>query len=364
MAAQINEIISGIQMRDTLLRESGMDLRKLKNILNEKCEFDLRLYFEHKGFNSDFEKYLNQLIADALAGGSTGRKRIYSNLEKINFESKHKENLAIIADEIVRIISPRAKILNLSRYKIRCVRAHLENLQDLEIQQHLRALDTTNAKKLILKSRELCEAKIINEEHLIYWINSVHELLCEISSKFPDISSSDHEYSTQLSSRLKKGFISKKNLPTYYKHWKNFCIEKLTIQFNLKIDFDTETSLSYISDKLLNEKPSSVESINYLLKNTKSDSSLTKEIDSLDHELLTRDFFVNDKKISFKHNAEGIEKNLIESLIKNIEIQLKINPKMELLETSVFKDDKALEIKIENPVKSDILIIKEILINI
>jgi len=365
MPESISSSITGIQLRDTLLREAGMDLRKLKSILQEKCELDLKAYFKFKGIEAGYEPFLNQFVADTLAGGQTGRRRIFANLEKVNINNSKTSTLAVIADEMVRILSPRAKILNLARYKIRCVRAHLDNLQDLELQQNLRNMHAPIAKELASKSKELLNLKIVNEEDLLTWITNVHELLFIISSNFPDSPNSETEDSIQLSSRLKKGFIAKKNLPTYFKHWRNFCIEKLSQQLQLASEFESETSLTYLYDTLNRDKSLNKEYIENLLENTKNNSNTSNPSNNLlENKMIQREFDINGNKLQILHNVEGIEKTLINSLIKNIEVQLRMNSDIKKLVTSVSNLDKRIEIVLENASKSDISLLTELLNNL
>jgi hypothetical protein len=365
MPESISSSITGIQLRDTLLREAGMDLRKLKSILQEKCELDLKAYFKFKGIETGYEPYLNQFVADTLAGGQTGRRRIFANLEKVNINKSKTSTLAVIADEMVRILSPRAKILNLARYRIRCVRAHLDNLQDLELQQNLRNMYAPIAKELASKSKELLNLTIVNEEDLLTWIKNVHELLFIISSNFPDSPNSDTEDSIQLSSRLKKGFIAKKNLPTYFKHWRNFCIEKLSQQFQLVSEFESETSLTYLYDTLNTNSLLNKEYIEKILEYTKNNSNTSNSLNNLlDNKMIQREFDLNGNKLQILHNVEGIEKTLINSLIKNVEVQLRMNLGIKKLITSVSNLDKRIELVLENASKKDISLLKELLNNL
>jgi hypothetical protein len=170
-----------------------------------------------------------------------------------------------------------------------------------------------------------------------------------------------------LSSRLKKGFISQKNLPTYYKHWKNYCFNKLEDKIQSNFIIEDNNNLNLITKDLGNfVKVSDAEIDQRIISNLDYQDNLNQNEDknSLRTNLMKREFDLDNRKLTISHNNNLLTKNLINPLIANIKTQFMIKPEMDILNTSISNEGNILEIKLQKPRKADIALIEEILLNL
>ena len=360
-------IFVGLSLRDYLLRESGIDIKEFRLNLDEASLKDLRAFWSYKKLGNFPENRARQIVADALAGGQLGKRRVKINLEKTNSIEVLNSNINLLSSEIVAFFAPKAKLLNFARFQIRCVKAHLEIIGNLEERSHLQDVSRSEIKKFQGISDELMKQKIGDQKELEQWIDKCHNLLSIISQKFPENLSSDSDESVMLSSRLKKGFISQRNLPTYYKHWKNYCFNKLNDK--IKSDYVTEenSNLGLITKDL--GKPR-------IVNDAEIDQRISANLDYQDNfvqnndigllgsNLMKREFEIDSRKLTISHNNSVLTKNLIKPLISNIKTQFMIKPEMDILSTSISNEGNTLEIKLQKPKKADIALIEEILINL
>lgn len=357
----------GVSLRDYLLRESGLDIREFRFALDAAALKDLKAFWTYKKLGTFPENRARQIIADSLAGGQLGKRRVKLNLEKTNSIEVLNSNLNLLSAEIVAFFAPKAKQLNFARFQIRCVKAHLEIIGNLEEQVHLQGVGKSEIKNFQLISDELMQQKIKNQRNLEQWIDKCHDLLKIISQKFPEELNINNDESYMLSSRLKKGFISQKNLPTYYKHWKNYCFNKLSEKVELYYQYDENSSLKKITKEL--EKTETITSYD-IEQRISSNLELqehfmqSKNNNAYDASLMEREFDLDNRTLKIRHNKSSLAKNLINPLIANIKTQFIIKPNMETLNTSITNEGNLIEIKLEKPKKTDINLIEEILSNL
>jgi len=360
-------VLVGVSLRDYLLRESGIDIKEFRLNLDEASLRDLRAFWSYRRLGNFPENRARQIVVDALAGGQLGKRRVKINLEKTNSIEVLNSNLNLLSSEIVAFFAPKAKLLNFARFQIRCVKAHLEIIGNLEERSHLQDVSKSEIKKFQSISDELMQQKVSDQKSFEQWIDKCHNLLSIISQKFPENLTTDSDESVMLSSRLKKGFISQRNLPTYYKHWRSYCFNKLNEK--LEIDYVTEDSsnLSIITKELgksVNVSDTEIEQrINANLDyqdnlDQNSESSLSG------NNLMKREFELDSRKLIISHNNSVLTKNLIKPLISNIKTQFLIKPDMDILSTAISNEGNTLEIKLQKPKKADIALIEEILINL
>jgi hypothetical protein len=365
--SELTNAFVGVSLRDYLLRESGIEIKEFRLALDEAALRDLRAFWSYKKLGAFPENRARQIIADALSGGQLGKRRVKINLEKTNSIEVLNSNLNLLSSEIVAFFAPKAKLLNFARFQIRCVKAHLEIIGNLEEQGHLQDMNKNEIKKLQNIADELMNQKIYNQKSLEQWIETSHNLLTIISQKFPENFNPSGDESMILSSRLKKGFISQKNLPTYYKHWKNYCFNKLEDKIQSNFIIEDNNNLNLITKDLGNfVKVSDAERDQRIISNLDYQDNLNQKEDknSLRTNLMKREFDLDNRKLTISHNNNLLTKNLINPLIANIKTQFMIKPEMDILNTSISNEGNILEIKLQKPRKADIALIEEILLNL
>lgn len=364
---ELANVFVGVSLRDYLLRESGIDIKEFRLALDEAALRDLRAFWSFKKLGAFPENRARQIIADALSGGQLGKRRVKINLEKTNSLEVLNSNLNLLSSEIVAFFAPKAKLLNFARFQIRCVKAHLEIIGNLEEQGHLQDMNKSEIRKFQNISDDLMIQKINNQKSLEQWIDKSHNLLTIISENFPDNLNSSGEESMMLSSRLKKGFISQKNLPTYLKHWKFYCFNKLGDKVKNDIVIEDNTNLNLITKELENiVKVSDDEIEQRILTNLDYQDNMNQisKNSSSSSNLMKREFDLDNRKLTISHNNDVLTKNLINPLIANIKTQFMIKPEMDILNTSISNEGNTLEVKLQKPRKADIVLIEEILINL
>jgi len=172
------------------------------------------------------------------------------------------------------------------------------------------------------------------------------------------------KHEKNINSKIKKGFISKKNLPTYKKYWESYCFEKLKDELNLQINIELNESFKYMMNELKNEQIKISKTpdifVSQLLKNI-SDKNRSK---SFSQKLINRKFNLNNKNIEINHTSAKINKNLKSLLIDNIKTQYSLNPSINTIKTSVSDDIDYIEINFEINNKTDIETVKNLLNNL
>jgi hypothetical protein len=349
--------LTGSQIRDSLLLESGVQLRNLKRSVENASQLDLTAYWDNFKLPPYAKSHFGQVVNDSLIGGQLGRKRVAAILSNPQFNF-YQSIVSKTVNEIISLLAPKAHIVNWTRFRVRCVRAHLENLQNLNQEEHLQGLDEEIVDTFQNISNKLQKFIIHDEKSLDEWVMNTHTLIKVISDKFPSVNNSN----PQLSSRLKKGFIAKKNLPTYFKHWNNFTKENLSIKLNFKYDLNQDESINkYIAEMKDYKKPN----IDYVLnqisvKNAQNFNSHATEFGEKE----VKEIEINGKKIIISNNASGIDKALIQPLIDLFKIQMKINDRSIDNKLSIKNLDKFITIEATNFDLEDLPLLQKILTDI
>jgi|GEM_PF-6168572 len=320
-------IFSGYQLRDTLSREAGLQFEDFKLILQECASRCLQNYWIIKKFAPISSTRIRQLVSDGISAGQLGKKRVNDQLKKLNdFKKLDELEVSQTTSEIIQVLAFFATKSNYARYRTRCIFAHLDNLADefgINNFQNIQESEKLTFKKY---SQFLLQAKIDSFEELEKWILNVHELLVNVSNSFEFLDNIDN---TGLSSRAKKGFIASKNLPTYKKHWISFVKE--VISPNFKQLYKSEDSLQNVVVELekinnfskLEMKKHIEENLNQSIIKVQPQKNISNHYSNLDS--LTLEIPYSDGKLKISFNKTGINKELIEPLLKSVSIQTSIN---------------------------------------
>jgi hypothetical protein len=197
----------------------------------------------------------------------------------------------------------------------------------------LNDLQVSNRARLLQIVRELIGFRLEDLKSLDLWLENCHDLLSQTSQQFPD---SNKE---QKSSRLKKGFISQKNLPQYFKVWKNFVYEIYKYDFNVNLTLDESYKSLHsikqeLEDKSYASKINIIKTNHHIINNTKKAATIK------------RTFTIDDTAIIVTYSENILNTSNIDSLLKNLEIQRKINPNQKTEKTSLEIDNDTISIEI------------------
>lgn len=321
---------TGGSLRDLLSRRIGEYKRDILRLVEARGIELLNTYLAGLGLAASVSS-TQALVRAIFQGGEVAKEKIRDFAQK-TAELNAAELAKFIDDIYVHFGDLRAK-LNSSRFTANAVAAHLEKL-DLSSMEHLlNDLQASNKARLLQIVRELIGFRLEDLESLDLWLENCHELLSQTSQQFPD---SNKE---QKSSRLKKGFISQKNLPQYLKAWKNFVYEIYKYDFNVDLNLDESyKTLHSIKQEL--EDRSYVSKIN-IIKTSQHIITNTKRIP-----IIKRTFTIDDAAIVITYSENVLNPSNIEFLLKNLEIQRKINPSQKTENTSFEIDNNTISIEI------------------
>jgi hypothetical protein len=241
--------------------------------------------------------------------------------------------LAQFTDDIYAQFGDLRAKLNSSRFTANAVSAHLEKLDFSSMEHLLNDLQVSNRARLLQIVRELIGFRLEDLKSLDLWLENCHDLLSQTSQQFPD---SNKE---QKSSRLKKGFISQKNLPQYFKAWKNFVYEIYKYDFNVNLTLDESYKSLHsikqeLEDKSYASKINIIKTNQHIINNTKKAATIK------------RTFTIDDTAIIVTYSENILNTSNIDSLLKNLEIQRKINPNQKTEKTSLEIDNDTISIEI------------------
>jgi hypothetical protein len=354
---------TGFQLRDTLLRESGLQFDDFKHALHECTQKALTTYWNFKRFPEQSPNRIRQLVSDGMSGGQIGRARVISQLKKINFGSNVIESdLNTISTEILNFLSPFASKLNYARLRTRCVLAHLDNLSDNFGLINLQGLPETERETFINYSKVLLNTKVTNLSQLQEWSINVHKLLLSVSNTFDILNG---EKDSGISSRAKKGFIASKNIPTYKKHWISFIGEIYNKEFGISQD-NSDTLEKLITDLENISKKESREMIEYIesLISDRFQNTANDDVGQESSDYLKLEIPLDHRTLKVTFNKSGIDKSLIESLIKSLSIQLGMKRSgvgADSIGAKIKNGQSFIEVNLKDAKNSDIAQVKKVL---
>ena len=354
---------TGFQLRDTLIRQSSLQFEDFKLVLQESSQKLLFNFWGIKQFPDISQSRMRQLVTDGLSGGQIGRSRVASLLKKINLDSSNKNgDLNQLSAEVISVLSPFASKLNYARMRTRCISAHLDNLSDNFGVNNLQSLPDIEKATFVKYSKTLLNANVMNLSSLQEWANSVHNLLLSVSNSFDIL---NDEKNSGISSRAKKGFIAGKNIPTYKKHWVSFIGEVFNDEFGAPMD-NSESLANLIKDLEIIIEMDSKQMAQYAELQIKN--NLSYEVDQNDNlnqgDNIDLEIPFDKRTLNVSFNKSGLDKSLIESLIKSLSIQIsmqKTGKKPEPLRGKIRNGQSFIEVKLKDAQNKDLAQVKTIL---
>ena len=353
--------LSGSEALRTLEERSGADLKRARQLVEDAAAGDISSYLHGAGFGYPSASLCSTLVAAALAGGQWGFNSLISRLSTSNI---HESDQEVVANEILEIIAPLAKILNYARFRSGAIQSYVTqcDIPSLKLQTMLLSKsDLDKYGKMIVIITRL---EIMDQSTMLDWINKVDEL-CEFLS---NSQLENDEQNEKLASRSKKGTVNTKSISSYSKHWNSCASEVLSPVLGLNWVGDFEETINGRVKSLEKYKTRTWAQIQKDLTESMStrrvfSSSKKMSTSKLGgSKLITEEKDLSGRLLTLTFNATGIDEDLIQPALNSIKGQLLRSGKKDKISVSMKTDSSSLSIEIEKPSKEDLETI-EILLN-
>jgi hypothetical protein len=340
--------------------QSSTDLKRARQLVEDAAAADISAYFSGAGFGTPSPNLVSTLVAAALAGGQWGFNSLLTRLASSNIHDSDKD---VVANEILEIVSPLAKILNYARFRSGAIQSYVAQCEIPSLKLQAMLLSKPDLEKYESRVGSIMKLKLDDEASVQEWIDLVDELCDFLSnSQFENIDQTE-----KIASRSKKGSVSTKSISSYSKHWKSYAYEVLSQELGLSWNAVIDDSINSRVKSLESYKPRSWNQLQKDLEesiSTRRVFSSTKKIvkKPSTSKLITEEKDLDGRLLTLTFNSSGIDPDLIQPTLNSIRGQLMRTGKKERISVNMKTDSSSLSIDIENPRKEDLETI-EILLN-
>ena len=349
--------LNGSDVLRTLEERSGMDLKRARQLVEEAAATDISVYFQGAGFGEPSPSLCSTLVAAALAGGQWGFNSLITRLSSSNV---HESDQEVVANEILEIVAPLAKILNYARFRSGSIQSYVAQCDIPSLKLQTMLLSKSDYEQYEKITEDIKKYRIIDQSSSLIWIDKVDEL-CEFLSN----SNLENE---GLASKSKKGTVSTKSISSYSKHWKSYASEVLSQVLGFNWNGDVEETITgrvrtlekYQTRTWAEIQKNLSESISTRRAFTSSKKKDTGK--SSGSRLITEETDLSGRLLTLTFNSTGIDEDLIQPTLNSIKGQLLRSNKKDKISVSMKTDSSSLSIEIEKPSKEDLKTI-EILLN-
>jgi hypothetical protein len=353
----------GSELLKALEAEASFELKQTRQLVEEACTKDISAYWAGSGLGEISKASISTLVTPAIAGGQWGFNSLVSRLENLNVANSKLEE---IANEILELVSPHAKILNYSRFRSGAVQAYVAQCKESSFNAEILGIAESKSRAYKSDLEKILSRKISSPDTLISWASEVSDLM-ELLSAEQD---RQRASSDEAAGKGRKGSVSTKSISSYSKHWLSFVEEKLTAEVGGKWKRDLEESTAERSKYLAAYEALSWNQMKKTLLESKStrrsfsnnQKNQSKKANSSGDKLITDIHDLGGRKLTISYNVPGVDADLIKPAINSLRAQMIINPKSALATVNMKSDSSYLSIDLENPRKSDLETV-EILLN-
>lgn len=351
----------GSQALGILEIRSGAELKQARQLVEEAAAADLASYFHGAGYGKPGASLCSSLVSAALAGGQWGFNNLITRLAG---SSVHESEYEAVANELLEIIAPFAKILNYARFRSGSVQSYVAQCEIPSLKLQTMLLSKSGLEQYEEKASEIEAYKLKNLGDLNVWVNMVDDL-CEFLS---ESQLEQEEMTEKRASKSKKGTVSTKSISSYSKHWKSFSTEILAPELGVNWDGDYKDSITGRVSDLEDYKPRTWSQIQSDLKesiSTRRSFTTTKKKTSSNitsSKLITEEKDLGGRLLTLTFNSSGLDEDLIQPTLNSIKGQLIRNQKQDKISVSMKTDSSSISVEIEKPTKGDLETI-EILLN-
>jgi hypothetical protein len=357
--AQTKQGLKGSEALQILESRASRDLKRTRQLVEEASLADIASYFKGAELGELSTNANSELVSAAIAGGQWGFNALVSRLASTNVHEADYEN---VANEILEIVSPLAKVLNYARFRATAIQSYVA-LCGRSLKLKSINLSKTELSKYEDQVTWIKNTTISNSDSLQDWASKV-DLLCGHLSESQE---GDANSIQATGSRSKKGTVSTKSISSYSKHWKSYAVEILSPEIGLNWNGDKSDSIATRIEHLvsyqtrtwsrlqkdLSETVSSRRSYRSAKVNGKATKSAGKQV--------TAEHDIDGRLLSISYNLPGVDEDLIQPALNSIRAQLMRNAKQAKVSFTMKTDSNSLSIEMEKASKEDLETLKVLL---
>lgn len=317
--------LTGAEILSTLEYEGSSELKRVRQLVEEAVELDIKAYLNGVGSNELSPNVLVGLTAAAIAGGQWGFSNLLTRLEAANVQKK---NLELSANEILSLVHRHTSILNSVRLKISAVQSIVK---------------TFVLKGSILSGRDeierLLKLRIPNQSVLNQWGEDTEKL-----------------FQKQVTST---GQVSSRSISTYSKLWKSYLDEKIVPRIGIKVILDKSEFISERIKPLIGYKAPTTNQIKRILANSPKKYNFVSNLKTANklnklEKLITYKKNLGGRALKISYNSSGIDPDLIQPVLNSIKGQIMLDPKQSKLSVDMSNEFSQVIVEIERPIKDDV----------
>jgi hypothetical protein len=358
---QMKSQLLGSEALLTLESSAGAELKRARQVVEEAAAADLTAYFQGAGFGKPAANLCSSLVSAALAGGQWGFNNLVTRLSASSVGESEYEK---VANDLLELIAPFAKILNYARFRAGSVQSYVTQSEIPSMKLQVMLLSKSDLAKYERDVLAIKNSKLKDHGSLESWVDLVDDL-CEYLSESQLEQDDSNE---KRASKSKKGTVSTKSISSYSKHWKSYASEILAPRLGLNWDGDYTETISCRLENLEDYKPRTwiqiqadlTESVS--TRRSFSSSKKKPKKENLGAKLITEEKDLGGRILTLTFNSSGLDEDLIQPALNSIKGQLIRNQKQEKISVNMKTENSSISIEIEKPTKEDLDTI-EILLN-
>ena len=359
--AQNQNRLFGEEALQLLGAHSSGDLKRTRLLVEEAAALDISSYFKGAGYGALNPSLCSTLTAAAIAGGQLGFNNLVARLASSSVQESEQEK---VANEILEVVSPLAKILNYARFRVGAIQSYVAQCDIPSLKLQTMLLSKTDFETYQTRVIAIKKAELDDDESIFNWTQTVDELCEFLSSTQMEVTKHDEN----ISSKSKKGSVSTKSISSYSKHWNSYASEILCAKLGIRWRGNFEETINGRISSLDEYKSRSWSQIQKDLNETittrRAFATSKKKSKSKygSSKLITEEKNLSGRLLTLTFNASGIDEDLIQPALNSIKGQLIRSKTKEKISVSMKTENSSLSIDIEKPSKDDLETI-EVLLN-
>ena len=128
--------------------EAALELKQTRQLVEEACTKDILVFWAGSGLGEISRTSISTLVTPAIAGGQWGFNSLVKRLENLNITDSQ---LAEIANEILELAAPHAKILNYARFRSGAVQAYVSQCKSNSFDAEVLGINQSKSQTYKLK---------------------------------------------------------------------------------------------------------------------------------------------------------------------------------------------------------------------
>ena len=358
--APAKQRLKGSEALQILESSASRDLKRTRQLVEEASVADIASYFKGAGLGELATTANAELVSAAIAGGQWGFNALVSRLASTDVHEADYEN---VANDILGIVSPLAKILNYARFRATAIQSYVDQCGGRSLKLQSVNLSKTELSKYEDQVTWIQKTTISNADTLDNWVGAI-DLLCGDLSEKQEVITSLRETTNSSRHRL---MVSSRSISSYSKHWRSYAPEILTSEIGINWNGDRKDSIAARIEHLVSYQPrnwarlqrdlsetvSTRRSYQSAKKNRQTKVSAGKQV-TVEHD-------IEGRLLSITYNLPGVDEDLVQPALNSIRAQLMRNAKHTKVSFTMKTDSNFLSIEMGKASKEDLETLKVLL---